>query len=194
MESPLLHPYSLLRRGFSASVSRLSIRSPRPPSYENWESPRPSTGGSDVDSATAFASVGAPLLDKSEYPYVKHNSGITLLLSGHRAGTSLPVYQSGSLMSGMVVLSKVQGVASLDIKVRDLLLPFGLLLTFPGSWKPQAQFEKSREAARVASSFSRTSCSHGPATPAYPTSSRSVASCLFSPMMGVYFPQLSIVG
>jgi len=48
---------------------------------------------------------------------VKHGSGITLLLLGHRAGTTFPVYQSGRLLSGMVVLAKPVGVTSLDVKL-----------------------------------------------------------------------------
>jgi len=48
---------------------------------------------------------------------VKHASGITLLLSGHKAGTPCPVYHSGSLISGMVVLSKPSSVTSLEVKL-----------------------------------------------------------------------------
>lgn len=64
-------------------------------------------------------------------PYAKHGSGISVLLLGHKAGTSLPVYQSGSALNGTVVLAKLAGVASLDVKVRDLRLTSALLkLTF----------------------------------------------------------------
>jgi hypothetical protein len=85
---------------------------------------------SDNDSATAFMK---PSLDQPDgpnirgSPYVKHGSGITLLLLGHRAGTTFPVYQSGRLLSGIVVLAKPVGVASLDVKVRDLQLASALL-------------------------------------------------------------------
>jgi hypothetical protein len=124
---------------------------------------------SNYDSETEFATVAVPPSDKRDipsargYPYVKHGSGITLLLSGHKAGTSLPVYQSGSLMSGMVVVSKPASIASLEVKVRDLQLP-SLLCYFRAmadspirdSWKASPQFGKSKEAAGAASSFTRS--------------------------------------
>jgi len=116
-------------------------------------------------------------LDKSEYPYVKHSYGITLLLSGHRAGTSLPIYHSGSLMSGMVVLSKLQGVASLDVKLeaatsireiqgggRSSIVVFSDEVL---AWASNAGLPDEFAFRRI---------------------------CLFSPMMGVYSPQLSIAG
>jgi hypothetical protein len=127
MDTPLLHPYALFRRGLAASASALHLHGPRQSIFDDWESPRPSMG-SEYDSETEFVAVAVPPFDKHDtppaqgYPYVKHGSGITLLLSGHKAGTSLPVYQSGSLMSGMVVISKPATIASLEVKVRDLHL------------------------------------------------------------------------
>jgi len=52
---------------------------------------------------------------------VKHGSGITLLLSGHHPTTPLPLYPSGSVMNGMVVLSKPGGVTSLEIKLEGFI-------------------------------------------------------------------------
>jgi len=125
--------------------------------------------GSEYDSETEFVAVAVPPFDKLDtlpaqgYPYVKHGSGITLLLSGHKAGTSLPIYQSGSLMSGMVVISKPATIASLEVKVRDFLLPSfcsaissHVRLTIRDSWKASPLFEKSKEAAGAVSSFTRT--------------------------------------
>lgn len=159
MDSPLLHPYSLLRKGLPASTSALSLRAPRF-AFDGWESPRPSMG-SDNDSATAFIK---PSLDQPDgpnirgSPYVKHGSGITLLLLGHRAGTTFPVYQSGRLLSGMVVLAKPVGVASLDVKVRDLQLCFCPAKTqLWDSWKDPFLFGKSKEVAGVVPSSTRTS-------------------------------------
>ena len=128
MDPQLLHPYALIRRGLAASASALNLHGPRQSIFDDWESPRPSME-SNYDSETEFVTVAVPPFDKRDiptvrgYPYVKHGSGITLLLSGHKAGTSLPIYQSGSLISGMVVLSKPASIASLEVKVRDLQLP-----------------------------------------------------------------------
>ena len=124
MDSPLLHPYTLFRKGLPSSASALSLRAPRRFAFDGWESPRPSTG-SDGDSTKAFMKApldppDVPTLQGS--PYVKHGSGITVLLLGHKAGTSFPVYQSGSMLNGMVVLEKPTSIASVDVKVRDLQL------------------------------------------------------------------------
>lgn len=125
MYSLLAHPYAPRR---CQSTSTLSTRalSPHGPAIKNLGLWHPSMG-SDDSSVTAFVSVTGPpseKLDSSplsipihEYPYVKHSSGVTVILSGHRAGTSLPLYPSGSLISGVVVLSKVESAASLDVKV-----------------------------------------------------------------------------
>jgi len=160
MDPPLLHPYSLLRKGLPASTSALSLRAPRRFAFDGWESPRPSMA-SDNDSGTAFM---RPSLDQPDAPniqgspYVKHGSGITLLLLGHKAETTFPVYQSGRLLNGLVVLAKPAGVASLDVKVRDLRLASALLkLNFWDSWKDPFLFGKSKEVAGVVPSSTRTS-------------------------------------
>lgn len=89
---------------------------------------------------------------------MKHGSGITLLLLGHKAGTTFPVYQSGSVLNGMVVLAKPAGVASLDVKVRDLQLPSCPAKThFCVSWKDPFLFERSKEVAGVVPCSTRTS-------------------------------------
>jgi hypothetical protein len=135
MNSLLAHPYAQHRR--SRSVSSLSppARSPHGSAVDSekklglWH---PSMGPHQ-GSVTAFVSVMGPPSDKLDvsppampihgYPYVKHSSGITVILSGHRAGTSLPLYPSGSLISGVVVLSKVESITSLDVKVSAPFIP-----------------------------------------------------------------------
>ncbi|SRR5260221_5279768 len=160
MGSPLLDPYSLLRKGLPASTSALSLRAPRRFAFDGWESPRPSMG-SNNDSVTAFMKSSLDQPDGPNIqgsPYVKHGSGITLLLLGHKAGTTFPVYQSGKLLSGMVVLAKPAGVASLDVKVRDLQLASALLKpNFWDSWKHPFLFGRSKEVAGVVLSSTRTS-------------------------------------
>jgi hypothetical protein len=126
MYSLLAHPYSP-RRCQSASTLSMGTQSPHEPAIKNLGLWHPSMG-SDHGSVTAFVSVMGPPSEKKhdappltkpphEYPYVKHCSGVTVILSGHRAGTSLPLYPSGSLISGVVVLSKAESAVSLDVKV-----------------------------------------------------------------------------
>ncbi|KAI9507616.1 hypothetical protein F5148DRAFT_1307148 [Russula earlei] len=122
------HPYAHSLRGQPVSWSTSAVHTLRASSLEEVES-RSVSIGSEYDSATAFASVLASPLSKPEasipetlgigngHPYVKHGSGITLILSGHQAGTPLPLYSSGSLMSGMIALAKPTGVASVDVKL-----------------------------------------------------------------------------
>ena len=134
MNSLLAHPYAQHRRCRSVSTLSPATRSTHGPadSEKNlglWHS----CTGQDERSVTTFVSVMGPPLNKldvsppampiHEYPYVKHNSGITVILSGHRAGTSLPLYPSGSLISGVVVLSKVENITSLDVKVSVSFIP-----------------------------------------------------------------------
>jgi len=126
--SPPAHPYALTLRALSASRSALALRSLRGASLDEVASQRSAV--SDYDSATAFASLLASSSDTPDNslrvvigqgrPYVKHGSGITLLLSGHHPTSPLPLYPSGSVMHGMVVLSKPGGVTSLEVKVRFL--------------------------------------------------------------------------
>jgi hypothetical protein len=134
MDSPLTHPYALQRRCRSVSTLSPATRSTHGPadSEKNLGLWHPSTE-TEHGSVTAFVSVMGPPSNKldvsppampvHEYPYVKHNSGITVILSGHRAGTSLPLYPSGSLISGVVVLSKVESITSLNVKVSVPFVP-----------------------------------------------------------------------
>ncbi|KAH9959785.1 hypothetical protein BC827DRAFT_439199 [Russula dissimulans] len=125
---PPAHPYAPNLRAQSASRSALALRSLRGASLDEVASQR--SIGSDYDSATAFASFLASPFDKSDAsqstvlgqgrPYVKHNSGITLILSGHHPTTALPLYPSGSVMSGMVALSKPGAAASVEVKLEGL--------------------------------------------------------------------------
>ena len=71
---------------------------------------------------------------------MKHGSGVTLLLTGHTTGTSLPIYQSGSLLSGIAVLDKPACVTSLEIKVRSLRPPLSFL-SRGISYSPPQQLE-----------------------------------------------------
>ncbi|KAF8491182.1 hypothetical protein F5888DRAFT_1620287 [Russula emetica] len=83
--------------------------------------------GLDHGPVTAFLSfsglpsgkldISPPAVAPHGCPYVKHGSGITVILSGHKAGTSLPLYPSGSSISGVVVLSKLESIESLDVKL-----------------------------------------------------------------------------
>jgi len=134
MDSPLGHPYAQYQKCQSTSFLPLAAHFPPVPALPikdlklgSWHSD--SSTESDNGPVTAFFSVmGLPsdMLDISPppvaphgCPYVKHGSGITVILSGHKAGTSLPLYPSGSSISGVVVLSKLESVESLDVKVGD---------------------------------------------------------------------------
>ncbi len=125
------HPYAQSRK--CCPVANLSLAAhfppvPTLPAIKDLGSWRPSIG-SDRSPMTAFFTVMEPPSDKLDtsppalpahgFPYVKHSNGVTVLLSGHKAGTSLPLYPSGSSLCGSVVLSKFEGIASLDVKVSD---------------------------------------------------------------------------
>ncbi|KAH9983011.1 hypothetical protein BJV74DRAFT_55472 [Russula compacta] len=121
------HPYTLFRRAQSESTFALPVRAPEVFPAEDSDSHSPLME-SDHDSVPEVISFTASLSDKYDasppaaaparaYPYVKHGSGITVILSGHRAGTSLPLHPSGSTLSGMVVLAKAANVASLNVKL-----------------------------------------------------------------------------
>lgn len=161
MYSLLAHPYSP-RRCQSTTMLSMGTRSPHGPTIEKLGLWHPSMG-SDDSSVTAFVSVtGSPSekldapplsMPTHEYPYVKHSSGVTVILSGHRAGTSLPLYPSGSLISGVVVLSKVETTASLDVKVSAPFVShhFGACQAHPrSSWKASSLYARFMEAEGVA--------------------------------------------
>lgn len=122
-----VHPYAHTRRWQSLSTSALALNAPHESTFEDSQSHRQSIG-SDPDSARPLVSFAAHPSEKGDIsspvspshgsPYVRHSSGITLILFRHKAGTSLPPYRSGSPITGMVVLSKAGGLASLDVKVR----------------------------------------------------------------------------
>ncbi len=136
MDSPLGHPYG--RKYQSTSTLSLAAHFPPVPtlpspppaikdlSLGSWHSD--SSSGSDLEGPmTAFVSltglpsgkrdISPPPVAPHGCPYVKHGSGITVILSGHKAGTSLPLYPSGSSISGVVFFSNLESVESLDVKV-----------------------------------------------------------------------------
>jgi hypothetical protein len=135
MDSPLGHPYGQYRKCPSSSTLSLAADFPPVPALPAIKDPRlgswnsDSSIGLDHDPVTAFLSfmefpsakldISPPAVAPHGCLYVKHGSGITVILSGHKAGTSLPLYPSGSSISGMVVLSKLEGIESLDVKVGD---------------------------------------------------------------------------
>lgn len=140
MDSPLGHPYAQFRKCQSTSSLSLADHFPPVPALPvikhlklgSWHSD--SSIGSNSGPVTAvFSFTGLPSakLDISPppamaphgCPYVKHGSGITVILSGHKAGTSLPLYPSGSSIRGVVFLSKLESVESLDVKVGDPFHP-----------------------------------------------------------------------
>ena len=137
MDSPLGHPYG--RKYPSTSTLSLAAHFPPVPPIKDSDlslvgslhSDASSGSGSDLDGpmTTAFVSfTGLPSSKRDDSPppptmaphgcpYVKHGNGITVILSGHKAGTSLPLYPSGSLISGVVFFSKLESIESLDVKV-----------------------------------------------------------------------------
>ena len=138
MDSPLGHPYSRYRKCQSTSTLPLAAHFPPVPALPikhlklgSWNSD--SSVGSYRSPVTAFVSfmefpsekpnISPPAVAPHGCPYVKHGSGITVILSGHKAGTSLPLYPSGSSISGVVVLSKLETIESLDVKVGDPIHP-----------------------------------------------------------------------
>ncbi len=171
MDSPLdQHPYAQFRKFHSTSTHSLATHFPPVPTLsaiKDLGSWLPSMG-SDHGLVTASLSVMAPPSEKLDisppatpahgFPYVKHANGITMILSGQKAGTSvLPYYPSGSSISGMVVLSKLENIASLDVKVGDPFICARIrgmpkLISGP-SWKGPSLFAKSRQAAGVIPSF-----------------------------------------
>lgn len=137
MNSPLGHPYAQYQKCQSTSNLSLAAHFPLVPALPikdlrlgSWHSD--SSVGSDHGPVTTFVSFMGLPSDKLDIspasppavaphgcPYVKHGSGITVILSGHKAGTSLPLHPSGSSISGVVVLSKLESIESLDVKVGD---------------------------------------------------------------------------
>lgn len=141
MDSPLGHPYAQYRKCQSTSTLPLAAHFPPVPALPikhlrlgSWDSD--SSMALDQVPVTTFLSLTGLPSEKDKpkpdilpptaaphgCPYVKHGSGITVILSGHKAGTSLPLYPSGSSISGVVVLSKLESVESLDVKVSDPLI------------------------------------------------------------------------
>jgi hypothetical protein len=175
MYSPLGHPYA--RKYPSTSTLSLAAHFPPVPvlppikdlSQGSWHSD--SSSGSDYDGPmTAFVSLTGLPSDKRDIspppvaphgcPYVKHGSGITVILSGHKAGTSLPLYPSGSLISGVVFFSKLERIESLDVKVGDPLQARRFAACqaaqahLRSSWKDPSLYAKCRQASGGISSFS----------------------------------------
>lgn len=146
MDSPLGHPYAQYRKCQSTTSLSLAAHFPPVPALpatKHLKLESYSSMGSDSGPVTAFLSfsglpsgkldisppvtsptvVAPQCLHGHGCPYVKHGSGTSVILSGHKAGTSLPLYPSGSPISGVVFLSKLESVESLDVKVGDLFIP-----------------------------------------------------------------------
>lgn len=134
MDSPLGHPYAQYQKCHPTSNLSLAAHFPPVPALPikdlrlgSWHSD--SSMVSDHGPVTTFVSfmglpsdkldISPPAVAPHGCPYVKHGSGITVILSGHKVGTSLPLYPSGSSISGAVVPSKLESVESLDVKVGD---------------------------------------------------------------------------
>lgn len=133
MDSPRGHPYAQYRKRQS-TILPLAAHFPPVPAVPikdlrlaSWHS---DSSESDNGPLTAFVSFTGLPSNKRDIsppadgpppahgcPYVKHGSGITVILSGHKAGTSFPLYRSGSSISGVVVLSKLENVESFDVKL-----------------------------------------------------------------------------
>ena len=131
MDSPLGHPYARSRKCRPPSLLPLVPHFTPVPALPikdlklgSWPD---SSMRSDHGPVTAFVSfmefpsekpdISPPAVAPHGCPYVKHSNGTTVILSGHKAGTSLPLYPSGSSISGVVVLSKLESIESLDVKV-----------------------------------------------------------------------------
>jgi hypothetical protein len=165
MDLPLGHPYAQYRKCQSTSTLPLAAHFPPVPALPikhlrlgSWDSD--SSMASDKGPVTTFLSLTGLPSDKDKpdilpptvaphgCPYVKHASGITVILSGHKAGTSLPLYPSGSSISGVVVLSKLESVESLEVKVSDPLISPACTSSssLRHSWKDPSLYAKSRRA------------------------------------------------
>lgn len=187
MDSTLGHPYAQYRKCQSASSLSLAAHFPPVPALSavkdlklvaSWHSNSSSGSDNNTPAVKAFFSFtgGLPSAKRDTSPramaphgcpYVKHGSGITVILSGHKAGTSLPLYPSGSSISGVVFLSKLESVESLDVKVGDpavfffrraliakLISSWPLLHTVLCSWKDPSPYANYRRAAGATTSFS----------------------------------------
>lgn len=231
MDSPLgSHPYAQYRKCQSTSSLSLAAHFPPVPAslpvtikdlkLGSWHSKSSSSMGSDtingpVTAFVSFTGLSSARLDDISppvpvrvaphgCPYVKHGSGgITVILSGHKAGTSLPLYPSGSSISGVVFLSKLESVESLDVKVgrSPPLLAGGHakphIFFFVSSWKDLSLYARSRQASGAIRSFYLIGSCHGtpPPPPIYLTSSPFVTSHRYSlGMMGGYSHHRSTVG
>lgn len=182
MDSPMGHPYAQSPRKCRSTstppLRPLAAHFPPVPALPikdlrlgSWHSD--SSMGSDRGPVTAFVSF-MELLPSEKVdnapppavapaaphgcPYVKHGSGVTVILPGHKAGTSLPLYPSGNLISGVVVLSKLESVESFDVKVGDPFNPPSFAACqahLLSSWKDPSLYAKSRQASGAIRSFYR---------------------------------------
>lgn len=174
MDSPLGHPYSRKCQS-TTSLSLAAHFPPVPPALPPIKVPRlgsshsrsrsDSTMGSYSGPKTAFISfmdlpspsdkpdISPPIVAPHGCPFVKHRSGISVILSGHKTGTLLPVYPSGSSISGVVVLSKLENVESLEVKVGDPFIRAIFEAHLRSSWKDRSRYARCRQASGAISSF-----------------------------------------
>jgi hypothetical protein len=134
MSAVSFHPFAY--RGFRLSNSTPALcetdRVAFLRSYKDSEI-RSSTGALNFDPVTRSThdtprpsdetKVSPPLGPSLNHPYVKHGGDATLLLTGHKGGTTLPFFPSGSLISGTAILNKPASVTALEIKVRTFCSP-----------------------------------------------------------------------
>ncbi|TFY74293.1 hypothetical protein EWM64_g9717, partial [Hericium alpestre] len=77
-------------------------------------SPRPSKTEMKLPTTEKQVAIASGL---STRHFVKQDNLITLILAGHMGDAQQPMYTSGSIVSGLVTLSKVTGISAIEVKM-----------------------------------------------------------------------------
>lgn len=109
------HPHALPRR----ATSRLPDKVCPTALHRHSSAPavRAPETKADTTSVARHTVITGP---QSSKHFVKQDGPISLVLAGHSGGLQAPIYASGSIIRGLVTLAKVQGLVSIEVKVRFL--------------------------------------------------------------------------